>query len=60
MTEHGVSFDRFGIPPDICIATFSDTELEAGNDAAMDTARRLIVSGETVRRADLTTPPTTT
>ncbi len=59
VTEDGVSFDRFGIPPDICVPTFSDTELADGRDTALDTACRVILSGETVNRADVTKPPTT-
>jgi CubicO group peptidase (beta-lactamase class C family) len=57
MTEDGVSFDRFGIPPDICILTFSETELAEANDAAMDKARELIISGDAVNRTDLTKAP---
>ncbi len=56
ITENGVSFDRLGIPPDICIPTLSETELAEGKDLAMDTARQLILSAEAVNRADLTKP----
>jgi CubicO group peptidase (beta-lactamase class C family) len=57
VTEDGVSFDRFGIPPDICIPTFSETEFAEANDAAMDKARELIISGAAVNRADLSKAP---
>lgn len=57
VTENGVSFDRFGIPPDICIPTFSETDLAEANDVAMDKARELIISRTAVNRADLTKAP---
>jgi CubicO group peptidase (beta-lactamase class C family) len=60
LTEHDVSFDRFGIPPDIAIATLTESELAEGTDAAMDMARRIIASGEAVHRVDLTTSRSTT
>ncbi len=57
VTGHGVSFDRFGIPPDICIPTLTETELTNATDAAMDKARELLLSAELVTRADLTKAP---
>jgi CubicO group peptidase (beta-lactamase class C family) len=54
VTEDGVSFDRIGIPPDIRIPTFTETELDKGRDTAMDRARQIILSGEAVQRTDFT------
>jgi CubicO group peptidase (beta-lactamase class C family) len=56
VTEHGVSFDRIGIPPDVRIPTFTETELAEGSDAAFDRARQIILSGEAVQRTDLSRP----
>ena len=53
VTDGGVSFDRIGIPPDIRIPTFTETELAESSDAAMDRARQIILSGEAVQRTDL-------
>jgi CubicO group peptidase (beta-lactamase class C family) len=53
VTDGGVSFDRIGIPPDVRISTFRETELTEGRDAAMDRARQIILSGEAVQRTDL-------
>jgi C-terminal processing protease CtpA/Prc len=56
VTKDGVSFDRIGIPPDVRISTFRETELTEGRDAAMDRARQIILSGEAVQRTDLSRP----
>jgi C-terminal processing protease CtpA/Prc len=53
VTADGVSFDRFGIPPDIHIPTLNETELAEAMDVAMDRAREIIRNGELVKRADL-------
>jgi C-terminal processing protease CtpA/Prc len=56
VTEDGVSFDRIGIPPDVRIPTFTETELAEGSDTAMDRARQIILSGEAVQHTDLSRP----
>jgi C-terminal processing protease CtpA/Prc len=56
VTDGGVSFDRIGIPPDVRISTFRETELTESRDAAMDRARQIILSGEAVQRTDLSRP----
>jgi Peptidase family S41/Beta-lactamase len=59
VTADGVSFDRFGIPPDIHIPTLNETELAEAKDVAMDRAREIIRNGELVKRADLSKPSAT-
>ena len=41
-TKEGTTFDIKGIPPDIAVPVFSDSDVEAGNDPAMMRALQLL------------------
>jgi hypothetical protein len=59
VTQEGFSFDGTGIPPDICIPTFTEADLTASKDPAADKARELLLTGAAHATVDITKPPAT-
>lgn len=57
ITPEGFSFDGTGIPPDICIPTFTEPDLATSKDPAADKARELLLAGSAHVIVDITKPP---
>jgi hypothetical protein len=57
ITAQGFSFDGAGIPPDVCLPTFTEADLAAAKDPAMDKARELLLSGVAPAKVDITKAP---
>jgi C-terminal processing protease CtpA/Prc len=58
ITAQGFSFDGVGIPPDICVPSFTETDLTTGSDPAIAKAREVLLSGAARATVDITQAPT--